>query len=260
MTFDQAFIEFVDVSRDGRRLAFSSDRSGNQDLWTMPIGGGETVQLTADSAPEWAPRWSHDGTRIGFYSFRSGDRELWVMPATGGPARQLTFVPGLDGVGEWSPDDREIAFRSERSGNSDIWIVPAGGEGRVVIEHPAGDYSPTWSPDGQWLAYFSNRAGKLQVWRVLAKGGEPELLTRGAGVSPRWSNDGTRIFFVGVADRARNLWAYSLADRREYPVTNLTGRRGDLGYQRPAEDGKYLYLTWRDDPGDIWVMDLAPRD
>jgi TolB protein len=46
MTFDLAFIEFVDVSSDGKRLLFSSDRSGNQDLWTMPVGGGEMTQLT----------------------------------------------------------------------------------------------------------------------------------------------------------------------------------------------------------------------
>jgi Tol biopolymer transport system component len=261
MTFDQAYIEFVDVSPDGRRLAFSSDRTGNQDLWTMPVGGGEMVQLTADPAPEWAPRWSHDGTRISFYSHRSGDREMWVMPAMGGPARQLTRAKGLDAGGSWSPDDREIAFRSERNGSSDLWVVPAeGGDGHVVAANPAGDYSPSWSPDGQWLAFGSNRAGKQQIWRVAAKGGEPELLTRGLGVSALWSRDGTRVFFVANEGRASNLWAVSLADRREYAVTNLAGRRGSLGNMPPSTDGKYLYFTWRDDPGDIWAMDIVQGD
>ena len=50
MTFDQAYIEFVDVSRDGRRLLFSSDRSGNQDLWTMAIGGEMTRRPTVIAA------------------------------------------------------------------------------------------------------------------------------------------------------------------------------------------------------------------
>lgn len=48
-----------------------------------------------------------------------------------------------------------------------------------------------------------------------------------------------------------------MKDRRERPVTNLTGRRGSLGLQALASDGKYLYFTWRDDVGDIWTMDLV---
>ena len=40
ITFDLAYIQFLDLSRDGTRLAVSSDRSGNQDLWTLPAAGG----------------------------------------------------------------------------------------------------------------------------------------------------------------------------------------------------------------------------
>jgi eukaryotic-like serine/threonine-protein kinase len=124
MTFEEAYIEFVDVSRDGRRLLFSSDRAGNQDLWTMPIGG-EMTRLTTDPSPDWAPRWSPDESEIAFYSSRSGDREIWVMPAAGGIPRRLTFSPGLDAGSNWSPDGRTIAFRSERTGNSEIWTIGA---------------------------------------------------------------------------------------------------------------------------------------
>ena len=65
VTFDQAFIEFSTVSPDGRLLAYSSDRSGNQDVWVMPFNG-EPVQLTNDPAPDWAPRWSYDGRQLAF--------------------------------------------------------------------------------------------------------------------------------------------------------------------------------------------------
>ena len=64
MTFDLAFIEFLAVSPDGQHLLFSSDRAGNQDLWTVPITGRELVRLTTDPTPEWGPRYSPSSSYI----------------------------------------------------------------------------------------------------------------------------------------------------------------------------------------------------
>ena len=257
ITFDQAYVEFLDVSPDGQRLAYSSDRTGNQDLWIMPIGG-EPVQLTVDPAPDWSPGWSPDGRELAFYSYRTGDREIWKMPATGGVATQLTVSKGLDAGSDWSPDGREIAFRSERTGDSEVWVIRADGTGsRQITKHPASDGLTSWSPDGLWLAFGSNRTGRNQIWRVSSQGGEPELLTRGSARSARWSRDGNYIYFGGDGETAGNLWRLSLRDRSERAVTNLVGKRGTLGVMPPSTDGKYLYFPWRDDLGDIWVMDLV---
>ena len=260
ITFERAFIEMLDVSRDGRRIAFSSDRAGNQDLWTMPVNGGEAVRLTDDPAPDWDPKWSPDGREIVFYSNRTGDRELWVMPAEGGPARQLTSSPGLDAGGTWSPDGKEISFRSERRGSSNIWVTSSDGRRlRQITYGPAIDYYSAWSRDGRWLAYTSNRGGKRLIWRVPSAGGEPEQMTRGESMGFVWSVDGTKIFFVGEGDRAGNLWSLSLKTRRERPVTDLRGRSGKLGATSPATDGRYLYFPWREDVGDLWVVDVVAR-
>lgn len=132
-----------------------------------------------------------------------------------------------------------------------------GGNQRQLTHDPAGDYGGSWSPDGKWLAFFSNRSGRMQIWRVLAEGGgEPELLSRGSGVSPTWCRDGERIVFVGSEERIGNLWILSLKNRSERPLTNLTGKRGTLGYMPPATDGRFVYFTWRDDLGDIWVTEV----
>jgi len=253
ITFDQAYVEFLDVSPDGRRVAYSSDRSGNQDIWVMPIGG-EPVQLTLDPAPDWSPGWSPDGQTLAFYSYRSGDREIWKMPATGGPATQLTTSRGLDAGSDWSPDGREIAFRSERTGNSELWVISADGkQSRQITNDPASDGLPTWSPDGLWLAFNTTRGGNDAIWRVSSRGGEAERLTTRSGRSPKWSRDGEHIYF----ETADNYWMVSVKDRSEKPFTNLVGKRGTLGIMPPAEDGKFLYFPWRDDLGDIWVMDVV---
>jgi hypothetical protein len=48
-----------------------------------------------------------------------------------------------------------------------------------------------------------------------------------------------------------------MEDRREYPVTDLTGRRGILSLHALATEGEYLYFTWGEELGDIWVMDVV---
>ena len=258
ITFDQAFVEFLDVSPDGRHVVFNSDRSGNQDLWRMPLGGGEAVRLTTDPAPEWGPRWSPDGEQVVFYSYRTGNREIWVMPAEGGPARQITADGGYNVTPQWSPDGREVAFTSLREGSNDVWVVSIeSGDLRLITPSGASESHGSWSPDGEWITYHSNRNGTAQIWRVPANGGSPELLTRGSGRSPVWAPDGSRVFFRGADEREGNLWSISLTDGNERPATHLAGQRGTLSSTVPATDGQYLYFTWRNDVGDIWVMDVV---
>src|SRR3990172_3791848 len=146
VTSEHAYIEYFDLSPDGGTLAFSSDRTGNQDLWLLSVEGGPMTQLTTDPTPDWCPRWSPDGSEIVFYSYRTGNRDIWVMPARGGPARQLTSDPAQDMQPSWSPDGQEIAFSSRRTGEDALWIVEAkGGEPRHLTTASS---NPKISPDG----------------------------------------------------------------------------------------------------------------
>ncbi len=231
-----------------------SDRSGNRDLWVLPAEGGAMTQLTTSAG---GGRWSPDGREIVFTSRRSGNTDLWVMPAEGGPARRLTRDPELDVTAIWSPDGTEIAFGSYRSGNPDIWVVSAdGGEPRQVTDHPGVDQLPAWSPDGKWLVFQSHGRG-ARLWRIPAAGGEAEPVTEGRSYGPRWSPDGKEIYFVRPTDINANIWAVSLTDGREYPVTDFSGRHGSLFLHSLATDGDYLYFDWEEELGNIWVMDVV---
>jgi Tol biopolymer transport system component len=259
LTFDQAFIEFAQVSPDGQWLAFSSDRLGNQDLWKKKIGSDALVRLTSDPSLEWAPFWSPDGSQLAYYSNRTGNREIWIMPAGGGQGRQLTDTrTSLNAGGTWSPNGAEIAYRSERAGSSDIWVTSAdGSRSRVLAPSPAAEYAHAWSPDGEWIAFTSDRDGIRRLWRVRSDGGEPERLTETEVSTPVWSRDGRDIYYGGVGGaRGARLWALSLGTRAERLVADLSGRRGDIGFQSPSTDGHFLYFQWRDDLGDIWMMDV----
>jgi Tol biopolymer transport system component/predicted Ser/Thr protein kinase len=254
VTSEHAFIEFVDVSPDSGTLALSSDRTGNQDLWLLSVDSGELTQLTTDPAPDWRPRWSPDGSEIVFYSFRSGNRDIWVMPARGGPARQLTSHPAQDMWPSWSPDGQEIAFISGRTGEDATWIVDAkGGEPRLLT---AVGSNFEWSPDGRWLVV--ERQNRL--YRIAREGGEPVLLPGELAFTPRFSPDGQSIYYTVVTGPRENydLWKVSLETGVVSRLTKLSGRRGFLGYSF-ATDDRYLYFTWREDVGDIWVMDVVTQ-
>ena len=94
------------------------------------------------------------------------------------------------------------------------------------------------------------------MWRVPASGGEPELLTERPGQTPRWSPDGRLIYFVDVAE-GKNLWAVSVEDGGERPMTDLASRPGNLGPIALATDGEQLFFAWEENLGDLWVMDVA---
>jgi len=159
ITFDEAYIQHVDVSPDGKRLLVSSDRAGNADVWVLPADGGDMQQLTTDPTPDWFPRWSPDGQQISFFAYRSGNRDIWVMPASGGPARQLTTYEGLDWLPAWSPDGREIAFASNRNGSFSIQLKQTDAKLDRRRERKR-DYAAT-----------------LGLWVIPAEGGEARHLT-----------------------------------------------------------------------------------
>jgi Tol biopolymer transport system component len=218
----------------------------------LPAGGGEPQQVTTDRGVDAGPRWKPDGSGLVFYSTRTGHRELWTMAVGGGLAHQITRAEEESYFPAWSPDGREIAFEG-----GGIAVVPAGGgPWRRLTANPP-DIHPDWSPDGQWIAFDSLRGGAQQVWRAPADGGQVERLAETPGTLPRWSPDGREVFFFGLGSAVNNVWAVSIASRKVRAVTAFTGRRGAMGLLGLAIDPRYLYFTWEEGRGDIWVAEIG---
>jgi Tol biopolymer transport system component len=188
------------VSPDGTRVLFTSDRGGNGDLWVVPLAGGEPQQLTdspVNDGPGW---WSPDGGTILFVSRRGGGRpNLYTMPATGGPATTLTDWPAGAHDPTWSPDGTHIAFHSGRDASrEDLWVIPAsGGAARRVTTLDGGlNGPPKWSPDGRYL-FFTGTAdpGPEAIYRVPVAGGDPVPLVHGDLSEPVVSPDGGQVIY-----------------------------------------------------------------
>ncbi len=107
-------------SPDGMRLAFSSDISGNWDIWMMNADGAGLTQLTDDPKNQFAPSFSPDGKWVAFSSNVSGSYDLWIMKADGSARTQLTTDKSEEASPCWGSDGN-IYFSSNKSGNWDIW-------------------------------------------------------------------------------------------------------------------------------------------
>ncbi len=116
------------IAPDGQRLAFTSNRLGNNDLWTSDADGTDLQRLTDfGTAFVSTPRWSPDGQRLAFVVREATTPDLYVIDAAGGTPRRLTDHTAADVAPAWSPDGAWLYFGSNRSGTWQIWRKPSNG-------------------------------------------------------------------------------------------------------------------------------------
>jgi Tol biopolymer transport system component len=177
------------------RIAFVSNRHGNDEIYVMKPDGSGVRRLTSDPAKDLEPAWSSDGARLAFARQQSGvNFEIYTMNADGSGLIALTQNSAIDASPTWSPDGTRIAFSSNRSGHNLIYRMGADGSGVTPLTNSsASDGTPAWSPDGARIAF--TRSGDIHV--MDATGSGVTRLTSGSGVDrePAWSPDGTKIAF-----------------------------------------------------------------
>jgi Tol biopolymer transport system component len=132
------------VSPDGTQIAFTSDRTGREEIFVANVDGSGVTQLTDEADGNYGPDWSPDGTQILFTAVRGPSAYIYVMDADGSNLMALTDS-GADNDPAWSPDGTQIVFVSGRSGIPAIWIMDAdGGNAVALTEDDAADLLPNW--------------------------------------------------------------------------------------------------------------------
>lgn len=156
-------------SPDGQRIAFESNRSGNEEIWTCNADGTNAVQLTwSGKAWSGSPRWSPDGKKIAFDSNAAGNWDIYVINSQGGKPVRLTTSPANEVKPSWSHDGKWIYFSSSRTGALEIWKIPVTGGESVQVSRNDG-YVAFESLDGKTL--YEEKGLGLGLWAISTRGG-----------------------------------------------------------------------------------------
>lgn len=163
------------------KIAFDSERSGNDDIYTMNIDGTGLKRLTFSGAPDVCPAFSPDGTKIAFASRRDGHYQLYVMDSNGNNQQRLITTTTYDLHPDWSPDGTKIAYTVYTSSSYDdgeIFMSNAdGSDAHQLTDAPADNMLPDWSPDGATILFTSTRDGNRELYVMDTLGQNQQRLT-----------------------------------------------------------------------------------
>ncbi len=193
-----AFAQTPTIRVNGK-IAFTSNRDGNLEIYVMNADGTNQVRLTDNLVVDDNPTWSPDGRKIAFVSQTSaGGFALSVMNADETNKVEITplnYVDSFLWLMSWSPDSSRITFQD----NNDIFVVNADGSNRqILVNNPAFDGEPAWSPDGSKILFVSNRINQLygNLYTIKPDGTDLRALASDNDYSqrsPDWSPTGNKI-------------------------------------------------------------------
>ncbi len=170
-------------SPSGDRIAFSSWRDGNSEIYVVNVKSGQQMNLTQNAEYDALPKWSPDGKTIIFLTTRDDEPALYKMNTDGSSPIRLTKTSSAGGWYDWSPDGQSIAFLLD--GKKLCVMDFNGNQARPIAEVTGHDSA--WSPDGRYLV-SSDPNDQLYVVRI--SDGQQIQLTDGPGrkIRPTWSS------------------------------------------------------------------------
>jgi len=196
---------------DGKKIAFASDRAGQDNVFWQPADGGGPAERILTSKNRQSPSsWSPDGKLLAFEEFDpSTDYDIWVLSMDGERNRRpLARSGSSEGISSFSPDGRWITYQSDESGRQEVYVQPYPPTGERWQISVDGGVKPIWSPTGSELFFrrglqfmVSNMAGGP---RSAAR--SPKPFTEGPyinapGRSHDVDRDGRRLLVIREVDQ-----------------------------------------------------------
>lgn len=259
-------------------ITFSSDRDGNNEIYTVNPSTGYVVRLTNHIGSDTHPVWSPNRTHIAFVSDRMGSNDIWVLEIAN-PANVFrvgignSLVNGQttanDSWPAWSPDGTKLAFQSDRDGENEIYYVPIDSTGQStggvvkLTNNTAGDFEPSWDNASLRLVFTSNRDGNREIYKIHINTLVETRLTNNAAEDrhPVWSPVGSYVGFTSNRNVDGDYEIYYMSGGDGSGVTRLTNNswNDQLVDWTPDSDinndwFKIVYVSNQYGTKDLWVL------
>jgi Tol biopolymer transport system component/C-terminal processing protease CtpA/Prc len=187
-------------SRDGKQIAFASDRSGNLDVYVMPATGGKAKRLTYHSSSDIPQDFSRNGKEVLFVSARMDSQASTVFPTTrltetysvsinGGTPEMVSTIPASEL--QYSPDGNKLLYRDEKAYENqfrkhdvsafarDVWVHDLkSGEHTQLTTFAGGDHNPVWKDKDTFYYTSEDGSGAFNVWQSDLDGDNKKQVTK----------------------------------------------------------------------------------
>jgi len=182
-------------SADGSKIAFSSGRTGDPEIWVADASGGNLHKLTSFRGPDVSPTWNpRTNAQIAWVSGRTGLPQIYIMDQDGANIQRMTDG-GYAISPSWHPNGAMLTFSWNRKygpgapGGQDIYVMDIASKRWMQLTHDSGSNDfPSWSPDGRHIVFERTIGHRTQLWSMLADGTQQQELTRsGDNFMPNWS-------------------------------------------------------------------------
>jgi TolB protein len=182
-------------SADGSKIAFSSSRTGDPEIWVADASGSAPKRITYFKGPDVAPVWNpRTNAQLAWVSGRTGLPQIYTMDQDGANIQRMTDG-GYAVSPSWSSSGQFLTFSWNRKygpgapGGQDIYIMDVATKRWQQLTHDAGtnDY-PSWAPDVRHIVFERRQGSHTEIWSMLSDGTDQHQLTHsGNNFMPNWS-------------------------------------------------------------------------
>lgn len=182
-------------SADGNRIAFSSSRSGDSEIWIADSDGGNLHRITSLLGPNVSPTWNpKTDAQIAWAGGRTSEPQIYIMDQDGSNVQRMTDG-GYAVSPNWSPSGQFLTFSWNRKygpgapGGQDIYVMDIASKNWIQLTHDSGNNDfPCWSPDTRHIVFQREINGRTEIWSMIADGTHQQQLTHsGDNFMPNWS-------------------------------------------------------------------------
>ena len=266
-------IEYAAVSPDGQWIAYDSNLNGNQDIFKLPITGGEPQQLTHNGVDNFVPNWSPNGSEISFHSLVNGNRDAYVMDASGANPAPAAATPSEDFTPVWMPDGSGLLFLippdsifqvRRTSRHPDKWSKPTfllraatAGYTRDGKQLVVGTPPQTLCASCEAGLYTMNADGTGRRYLRASKKLIDVLASPGTAVS---SVDSRNIYYaIREKDGTSSIWQTPVSGAPDMRLVHFTDPAQQFYRTSLDSDSKNFYFTFGDRQSDVWTMELKKK-